>query len=195
MLMLLLVGLCPALAARFPDAVEKKIVLVGGESASVAELFGFNGSQSASVSLPLGRMDAWAVYLLKKDTKVELTNDNEGSPPRLDVLEFSNTPIPSLTIQPYWLDLATRHPSPSVGFYSFSSPFISQELDQSDPWTQLVKRLKKQAQWDNGARTQYRRSFSFSNGASLAIEVFAEEDYANDKHGHSVRITVRPEGA
>ena len=179
--MLLLVGLCPALAARFPDAVEKKIVLVGGES--------------ASVSLPLGRMDAWAVYLLKKDTKVELTNDNEGSPPRLDVLEFSNTPIPSLTIQPYWLDLATRHPSPSVGFYSFSSPFISQELDQSDPWTQLVKRLKKQAQWNNGARTQYRRSFSFSNGASLAIEVFAEEDYANDKHGHSVRITVRPEGA
>jgi hypothetical protein len=67
MLMLLLVGLCPALAARFPDAVEKKIVLVGGESASVAELFGLNGSQSASVSLPLGRMDAWAVYLLKNN--------------------------------------------------------------------------------------------------------------------------------
>src|SRR5262245_7615251 len=129
---------------------------------------------------------AWAVYLLKKDTKVELTNDNEGSPPRLDVLEFSNAPIPSLTIQPYWLDLAINHPSPSVGYYSFSSPFISEELDQTDPWTQLVKRLKKQAQWNNGARTQYRRSFSFSNGASLAIEVFAEEDYANDKHGHSV---------
>jgi hypothetical protein len=34
--MLLLIGLCPALAARFPDAVEKKIVLVGRESASVA---------------------------------------------------------------------------------------------------------------------------------------------------------------
>jgi hypothetical protein len=57
-----------------------------------------------------------------------------------------------------------------------------------------VKRLKKQAQWNNGARTQYRRSFSFSNGASL-IEVFAEEAYANDKHGHSVRITIHPKGA
>ena len=39
--MLLLIGCCPALAVRFPDAVEKKIVLVGRESASVAELFGF----------------------------------------------------------------------------------------------------------------------------------------------------------
>ena len=39
--MLLLIGCCPALAVRFPDAVEKKIVLVGRESTSVAELFGF----------------------------------------------------------------------------------------------------------------------------------------------------------
>jgi hypothetical protein len=192
--MLLLIGSCPALAARFPDAVEKKIVLVGQESASVAELFGLTGSQPTSVSLPLGRMDAWAVYLLKKDTKVELTNDNEGSPPRLNVLAFSSAPTPSLTIQPYWLDLATQHPSPWVGYYSFSSPFISEVLDQTDPWTQLLKRLKKQAQFNNAARTQYRRSFSFSNGASLIIEVFAEEDYPNDKHGHSVRITVHPEG-
>jgi hypothetical protein len=192
--MLLLIGSCPGFAARFPNAVEKKIVLVGRESVPAAELFGLTGLQSASVSLSLGRMDAWAVYLLKKDAKVELTNDNEGSPPRLNVLAFSSSPAPSLIIQPYWLDLATQHPSPSVGYYSFSSPFISEVLDQRDSWTQLVKRLKKQAQFDNAARTQYRRSFSFANGASLTIEVFAEEDYANDKHGHSVRITVHPEG-
>ena len=60
---------------------------------------------------------------------------------------------------------------------------------------QLVKRLQKQAKWNNGARTPYRRSFSFLNGASLAIEVFAEEDYANGKHGHTVRITVHSKGA
>jgi hypothetical protein len=188
------VGCAPAQAARFPNAVEKTIVVSGKEASSVAELFGLNEAHPPSVSLQLGRMDAWAVYLLKKDTKVELVNDNDGSPARYDVLEFTTAPSPALSIHPFWLDLATQHPFPRAGDYSFSSPFISETLDQNDPWTQLVKRLKKESQWNGGARSEFRRAFSFLQGATLTIEVFSQEDYANDKKGHSVTITVHSKG-
>lgn len=180
----------PAEAARFPDAVEKTIVLSGKEASTVAGLFGLTDAHPSSVSLQLGRPDAWAVYLLKKDTKVELLNDNEGSPPRYDVLDFSMSPTSTLSVHPFWLDLATRHPSPTPGDYSFSSPFISEALDHNDPWTQLVKRLKKESSWNGGARSEFRRAFSFSGGATLSIEVFSQEDYANSKKGHCVTITV-----
>jgi hypothetical protein len=189
-LMLVLIAWCPALAARFPNAVEKKVILSGAAAQPVAQLFGLNGLKSGSVSLPLGRMDAWAVYLLKKDTKVELIYDNDGSPPRVNVLDFSTNPTPSLTIQPYWLDLATRLPSPSAGDYSFSSPFVSEKLDQSDSWTQLIKDLKGQPNWKGSERVPYERSFPFAGGSTLIIEVFADEDYANHKHGYAARITV-----
>lgn len=180
----------PAEAARFPNAAEKTFVLSGKEASAVAELFGLIDGQPSSVLLQLGRMDAWAVYLLKKDTKVELVNDNEGSPPRYDVLEFSKTPAPTLSIHPFWLDLSTRHPSPTAGDFSFSSPFISDALDQKDPWTQLVIRLKKTSQWKSDSRSEFRHTFSFPDGATLTIEVFSQEDYANNKKGHSVSVTV-----
>lgn len=184
----------PAEAARFPDAVERTIVLRGQEAASVAELFGLADSHPSSISLQLGRPDAWAVYLLKRDTKVELLNDNEGSPPRYDVLDFSKSPTPTLSVHPFWLDLATRHPSPTAGDYSISSPFISEALDAMDPWTQLVKRLKKEFSWKDGARSEFRRAFSFLGGATLSIEVFSQENYTNGKKGHTVTITVHPKG-
>lgn len=193
MLMLVSFVACdPVEAARFANAVEKTIVLNGKEASSVAALFGLTDTHPASVLLQLGRPDAWAVYLLKKDTKVELLHDNEGSPPRYDVLEFSKSPTPTLSIHPFWLDLATRHPSPTPGDYSFSSPFISEALDQRDPWTQLVKRLKKESPWNGGARSEFQRAFSFSGGATLSLEVFSQEDYANGKKGHCVAITVQP---
>ena len=192
-LLFTLIGSGQALAARFPDAVEKEVVLTGASANTVAKLFGL--SHAGRVSLPLGRMDAWAVYLLKKDTKTELLNDNDGSPPRVDVLEFSNAPAPSLTIEPFWLDLSTQHPSPLAGSYSFGSPFISNALDQADPWTQLLKRLKKEQEWKDSDRIQFQRSFPFSSGGSLTIRVFASEDYANNKHGHSVTVMVHPNGS
>ena len=166
----------PVLAARFPNAVEKKIVLSGTEAVEAAKVLGL-GAAHPSVSLALGRGDAWAVYLLKHDTKVELLNDNEGCPARQDIVEFSSAATPSLSISPYLLDLGTRHPSPLPGSYSIGSPFLSEKLDSTDSWTQLVRRLKATPQWKADQATEFRRCFSFEQNRSLCIEVLRMEDY------------------
>ena len=72
----------PLYAARFPGAIEKKIVITGKAAISIAELLGLSSSGPSSISLQLGRNDAWAVYLFKQDTKEKLWNDNNGSPAR-----------------------------------------------------------------------------------------------------------------
>lgn len=184
-------------AARFPNAVEKKMVLTGPAAVSIAELFGLTSSVPSSTSLQLGRGDAWAVYLLKQDTKERLWND-EGAPPRINVVEFSSSPIPSLAISPYWLDLGTRAPDPKEDYYAFSSPFLSEKLDQDDSWTRLLRRLKTDPEWNSTAKgyfqVQFHRCFSSLDGIELCIEVFSFEDDEphnfEKKMGHKVNITV-----
>jgi hypothetical protein len=179
-----------ASAARFPNAVEKKIVVSGPATASIAELFGMDATRQSSISLQLGRGDAWAVYLLKQDTKVKLLNDNDGSPVRHNALDFSPRPSPSLAISPFWLDLGTGHPNPRVGYYRFSSPFIPETLDRDDAWSRLVRRLKKESQWEAGKDVQFRRCFACNEGKQLCIEIYRNQDYSNNKIGHSVSVTV-----
>lgn len=186
----------PAPASRFPNAVEQKIVLTGKPVLSIAELFGLSSAQRPAVSLRLGRGDAWAIYLLKQDTKVPLSNDNEGSPPRYDTIELSTSPSSSLTISPFWLDLGTRAPSPKPDYYSFGSPFLPESLNQDDPWTQLVRRLKREPGWKTTESVQFRRCYSFPDGRELCLEVYGDEDYTGNqkKNGYLVVITVHAEG-
>jgi hypothetical protein len=186
----------PATAYRFPDAVEQKIVLTGKSAISIAELFGLTSAQRPAVSLKLSRGDAWAIYLLKQDTKVPLDNDNEGSPTRYDTIEFSTTPSASLTISPFWLDLGTQGPSPKPDYYSFSSPFLPESLNENDPWTQLVRRLKQEPGWNKAQSVQFRRCYAFPDGRELCIEVYGDQDYAGNpkKIGYAVVITVHAEG-
>jgi hypothetical protein len=181
----------PVFAARAPDAVERKIVLTGPAALAVAKLFEI-ATSSSSASLRLGRPDSWAVYLLKQDTVTPLWNDNEGSPERYDSMAFSSSPEPSLTIGPYWLDWGTGLPNPRPGYYSFGSPFLSEKLDQQDPWTRLVRRLQAEPEWKGAARVQFRRCFASPDGTELCVEVWSREDYPDNKKviGHVVTLTA-----
>jgi hypothetical protein len=180
-------GLCvlatcaPAFAAKAPDAVERTITFTGSAALSFGELFGLSPAAGSTVSLRLGRATAWMVYLLKQDTKERLWNDNEGSPARYEVIELSSGPIPSITISPYWLDEATRLPSPEVGSYSFESPFLREDLPDSEPWTRLIKRLQAGPGWDRAGDTPFKRCFASPERVELCVTVMRRDDYPDNK--------------
>ena len=180
----------PASAARFPNAVEKRIVVTGNAAASVAALLGLSSSQP-STTLQLGKSDAWAVYLLKQDTKTPLSSGK--GPPRYNRVTFSVSPIASLTIQPYWLDLATQLPESKPGYYSFGSPFLS-EQSANDGWSQILRRLKGEPGWNANARPQFRRCFVSNEKAEICIAVYGAKDYASNSasDGYQEIVTVRP---
>ena len=182
----------PLAAAKFPHAIEKTIVLKGAAAKDAAALFELSESNPA-VTLRMGRGTAWAIYLLKQDTPTRLLNDNEGSPPRFNELRYAATPEPTLTISPFWLDLGTALPSPQVGSYSFSGPFLPEKLEGDDPWTKLVGRLMKDPSWKKEGRQPFRRCFPSTDGAEFCIDVFKGEDYVDNKPipGFGVGVMAR----
>jgi hypothetical protein len=184
-----------ASAARFPNAVERKIQLSGPVSIAIAQAFGLPVSQSSSASLRLGRGTAWAIYLLKQDTQPPLLNDNNGSPPRSNTLAFSPTPTPSIAISPYWLDLGTRGPDPRPGYYTFSSPLISEKLDSDDRWAGVIRSFKKDAHWNSASYPQLERCFTFEDGRQFCIQILSSNDDDTKTRGHIVQITVGPVAA
>jgi|GEM_PF-1365033 len=179
--------------ARFPNATEKRVVLTGDTATSVASLLGL--SSPGKVLLPLSRRDGWAVYLLKKDTPETLLNDNnQQAPTRHNVVEFSNTPSPSLSISPYWLDLQTG--SPSRPGYAFNSPFFPNKPEPG-PWWLLLQQLKKEippAQWsemEKGGRLSVQRCFPFAETWELCLEVYCAKDRQPPQDGWQIQLSVR----
>ena len=180
-----------ASGARFPNAVEKTFALTGDAATSVATLLGMSTSGSSAVSLPLDKGVAWAVYLLKHDTKTPLYNGD--GPPRSNRVTFSASPHPTLTLAPYWLDLATALPNSRPGYYSFSSPFIAADLKTTDPWTHMLQRLKNEPGWDSKGFPQFHRCFTSTDNTVLCVEVYANKDYTNnvERDGYMETITIR----
>jgi hypothetical protein len=179
-----------ASAARFPNAVEKTFVVTGDAAASVAQLLGMSTSGSSSVSLPLDKGMAWAVYLLKQDTKTPIYNGD--GPPRWNRVTFSASPLPTLTLAPYWLDLATALPNSRPGYYSFSSPFIAKDLRANDPWSQMLKRLKNEPGWDGEGFPQFQRCLKSTDKTGICVAVYANKDYTNnvERDGYMEMITI-----
>lgn len=181
-----------ASGARFPNAVEKTLVVTGDAAASFAQLLGLSTSRSSSVALPLDKGEAWAVYLLKKDSRTPIYNKDE--PERWNRLTFSASPLPTLALAPYWLDLATALPNSRPGYYSFSSPFIAEDLRGNDSWAQMLKRLKKEPGWHSNESPQFRRCFTSDDKTGICIAVYASKDYTDkvDRNGYMETITVHP---
>lgn len=179
-----------ASGARFPNAVEKTFVVTGDAAASFARLLGMSTSGSTSVSLPLDKGVAWAVYLLKKDTKTPIYNGD--GPPRWNRVMFSASPLPTLTLAPYWLDLATALPNSRPGYYSFSSPFIAQGLKANDSWSQMLRRLKNEPGWDSKGFPQFQRCFTSSDKTGICVAVYASNDYTDnvERDGYMEMITI-----
>jgi hypothetical protein len=179
-----------ASGARFPNAVEKTFVVTGGAAASLATLLGMSTSGSSSVSLPLDKGVAWAVYLLKQDTKTPIYNGD--GPPRWNRVTFSASPLPTLTLAPYWLDLATALPNARPGYYSFSSPFVAKDPKAQDPWTQMLKLLKKEPGWDSKGFPQFQRCFASTDKTGICVAVYANKDYTDnvERDGYMETITI-----
>lgn len=179
-----------ASGARFPNAVERVFVVTGDAAKSVAMLLGMPASGSSSASLPLDKGVAWAVYLLKQDTKKPLYNGD--GPPRSNRVTFSASPLPTLTLAPYWLDLATALPNPQPGYYSFGSPFIAEDLKASDSWTQMLKRLKHESGWDSKRFPQFQRCFRSLGKTEICVAVYGNKDYAGnvERNGYMETITI-----
>lgn len=163
-----------ASGARFPNAVEKTFVVKGEGAASLATLLGMSTSGSSSISLRLDKGVAWAVYLRKQDTKTPIYNGD--GPPRWNRVTFSASPLPTLTLAPYWLDLATALPNSRLGYYSFSSPFIAEGLKANDPWAQMLKRLKSEPGWDSKGIPQFQRCFASTDKTQICVAVYATKD-------------------
>lgn len=176
--------------ARFPNAVERTFVVTGDAAKSVALLLGMRASGSSSASLPLDKGVAWAVYLLKQDTKTPLYNGD--GPPRSNRVTFSASPLPTLTLAPYWLDLATALPNSQPGYYSFSSPFIAEDLKASDSWTQMLKRLKHESGWDSKRFPQFQRCFTSLDKTELCVAVYGNKHYADnvERNGYMETIAI-----
>jgi hypothetical protein len=179
-----------ASGARFPNAVEKTFVVTGNAAASVAQLLGMSPSGSSSVSLPLDKGVAWAVYLLKKDTKTPIYNGD--GPPRWNRVTFSASPLPTLTLARYWLDLATALPNSRLGYYSFSSPFIAEDLKANDPWSRMLKRLENEPGWDSKGFPQFQRCFTSTDKTGICVAVYADKDYTDnvERGGYMEMITI-----
>ena len=193
-LLLALLVAMPAVGAKYPNAVEKQIVVTGAAAAAFAETLGMSSREPSSLALQLGRGEAWAVYLLKQDTKEPLYNDNDGSPVRTNLVAFSPGPVATVTISPFWLDQGTALPVTRVGYFSFGSPFLAEGLNGDDRWTQLLRRLKQEPGWTGTAYRQFRRCFSPPDATELCIDVYGIKDYADniEKNGYVIGITAHP---
>jgi len=185
-----IVMVVPLQGARFPNAIEKTISVTGDAAVSIAQLLGLPLPGPSSLSLPLGNNDAWAVYLLKQDTRERLWNDNNGSPPRFNTITFSASPVSSLTISPFWLDLGTRLPEAKAGHYSFGSPFLLEDRDRNDPWTRLLGRFMGESDWSRKNRQPFRRCVTSAEKIELCIDVFAAVDYTGNIQRNGYRIEI-----
>lgn len=177
-------------APRFPRVVAAIVVITGKAAVSLAQLLGMSTSESSSVSLPLDKGVAWAVYLLKQDTKTPIYNGD--GPPRWNRITFSASPLPTLTLAPYWLDLATALPNSRPGYYSFSSPFIGEDLKASDPWTRMLRRLKKEPGWDGKGFPQFQRCFTSTDETGICVAVYTSKNYTDnvERDGYMEMITT-----
>ena len=161
-----------AVAARFPNAIERTVILQGESAASLATLLSLGLTGKSRARVQLGRNSAWAVYLLKKDTPKELSNPDQGMPDRYNDIEFSPFSVPSLTIGPYWLDDGTRAPDRRNGRYSFLSPVIADSQPRNDAWAHLIDVLRADPAWKAGSKPVFQRTFPFAKGAKLGLQVW-----------------------
>lgn len=180
-----------ARAAKGANAEERSIALTGPPAAALASLFGLQPSAAGSVALPLGDGMAWAVYLLRQDTKIALYN-TDGMPSRTDSLDYSPDPQPSLRISPFWLEQNTALPQPD-DIHLVGSPFVANALSGFDPWTALIKRLRSEPDWRDAEWQPFERCFESPGQPRLCLLVQHAVHYPDNRKvdGFYVMITAR----
>ena len=185
-----LLGLAVAQGARAPNAVERELAWRGDDARVVAGWFGLDPLKDGTRTLRLGGGTAWAVYLLKQDTPTPLSNQNEGTPPRDNVVVYRAGAEPTLTIGPYWLDLGTRAPQNEPGRLMFSSPDLPAQPDGDDVWSALARRLMREPAYRAGEWRELRHCLGTT--PELCLDLYADRFPTGASGGHSVSINAGP---
>ncbi|MBI5604842.1 MAG: hypothetical protein HY879_15995 [Deltaproteobacteria bacterium] len=124
-----------ALAARFPDSVEKKIIFRGDMARKMALLLGFEINQESERLYPLGQQDTWAIALREHPRDPAVVSDKNRS----NRIHYIPKPEPYLIMEGNWLDTHTG-PSPGNPRFMFNSPIISEGSTQME-WARLLNHL------------------------------------------------------
>ena len=189
LLLLLATAFVTASGARFPNVVERTITLKGEAAVALSALLGLSDS-CRTTELPLGKRDAWAVYLLKQDTEEPLSNDNDGAPPRHNWVKYCVDSGPTLTIGPYWLDLGTQLPDRRPGYYAFGSPLIAGSDAPDGRWMHLVRQLRLPVDWEKHSPGPFRRCFDASANVEACVAVYWDKEYGDTEHNSGCRIVL-----
>ena len=178
--------------ARAANAVERELAWRGHDARVIAEWFGLDPRQDGRLTLRLGRGDAWAIYLLKQDTPTPLSNDNDGSPPRDNLLVYraGAGADASLTLGPYWLDLGTRSPQNEPGRLMFSSTDVPAQPDGDDVWSALARRLMRESAYRAGEWRELRHCLGTT--PEMCLDLYADRFPKGAPGGHSVSIVAGP---
>lgn len=180
-------------AARFPNAIERVVEVSGEEIKLLAEVLGLDKS-NPKASLGLAESDAWAIYLLKQDTKTPLSNSKD-QPQRFNTIEYSEDGIPSLKIGSFWLDLATSLPNSKPGSYSFTSHYVDASSEKNDDWFRAFEKLSLSETWvkikaPHSGDIAYQKVFNSKDGASINLIVVHAKDYTRSEGTLSYQIRI-----
>ncbi len=132
---LILLSASSVMAAKFPNAVAKKIIFKGKEAQEIAALLGIDPINAWDKRLRLHSSNEWAVYL--RDTPQPNAASSAVERPRYNTISYVPNPA-YLSIEGDWLDSNTGS-SPSQPRFLFSSPFIP-EGGTLPGWDILLKR-------------------------------------------------------
>ena len=77
-----------------------------------------------------------------------------------------------------------------VGYYSFSSPFISEKLDLNGSWTQLLRRLMRKSGWNSNRSQQFQLCFTSLERIELCVLVLSAKDYTNNIERNGYRVVI-----
>jgi len=124
-----------ALAARFPNSVEKKIIFRGEKAMEIALLLGFEKDRESERVYLLGEQDIWAVALRESPQDPAKVADRN----RFNRIHYTPKPMPCLIMEGNWLDSHTGS-SPAAPRYLFNSTVIFENSSYLE-WVRLLNHL------------------------------------------------------
>lgn len=179
---------CSALfAARFPNAVSKKIIFQGKAAQEIAALLGLDLNKPSELKLRLHSSNEWAVYL--RDTPNPDATSHNIERPRYNLIKY-NPSTQQLSIEGDWLDTQTSS-SPSKPRFSFGSPFISESNLSVAGWEEILKKnLPSSIQTREYGKIISEKKLENEN---FKLTIYQTQDYTKNpkgEWGYQIQITA-----
>jgi hypothetical protein len=183
-----------AVAARFPNSVEKEIIFRGEKALEIALLLGFEKDRESERIYPLGEQDVWAAALRESPRDPAKAVDKNRS----NRIRYTPKPVPCLTLKGSWLDSRTGS-SPVGPRYLFNSPVISENSPHLD-WVRLLNHLLDKARkpspdgsyWE----TVFEEAISEAGNPIFSITVHhpRDKDVPSNRNGYFILLRANDPG-